>query len=160
MHWADYDQVENLKHQTVSKAVISEQLVVEENDRKIGNIYKRDLLENFPTQTENHIFLRHDGPLSALEIIECAKEQVQNLEHQPFSKQSVFVENYKVENVDDEENYIIFQEVKYTIKEFCEYPREVNNGFRMEVKDMLNTVQELQKDIEELENFYWYIDFG
>ncbi|CAG8828841.1 29562_t:CDS:1, partial [Racocetra persica] len=156
---ADDDQVKNLEHETVSKTVISEQLVVEKNDRKIGNIYKRDPLEILPTQTENHIFLRDDGPLLALEIIELAKEQVQNLEYRCFSKQSVLVEYYKVENV-DEENYIIFKEVKYTIKEFCKYPREVNNKFRMEVKDMLNKVQELQKDIEELENFYWYIDFG
>ncbi|CAG8557961.1 10146_t:CDS:2, partial [Racocetra fulgida] len=129
---ADDDQVENLEYQTVSKTVISEQL--------------------------NHIFLRHDGPKSALEIIELAKEQIQNLKHRPFSKQSVLVENYKVENV-DEENYIIFK-VKYTIKEFCEYPRKVNNRFKKQMKDMLNEVQELQKDIEELENFYWYIDYG
>ncbi|CAG8773740.1 18021_t:CDS:1, partial [Racocetra persica] len=88
-----------------------------------------------------------------------AKEQVQNLEYRCFSKQSVLVENYKVENV-DEENYIIFKEVKYTIKEFCEYPCEVNNGFKKQIKDMLNEIQELQKDIEELENFYWYIDYG
>ncbi|CAG8842279.1 7863_t:CDS:1, partial [Racocetra persica] len=141
---ADDDQVENLEHQTVSKTVISEQLVVEKNDRKIGNIYKRDPLEILPTRTENHIFLQDDSSLSALEIIELAKEQVQNLEHRQFTKQSVLVENYKVENV-DKENYIIFKEVKYIIKEFCEYLHEVNNGFRMEVKDMLNKVQELQK---------------
>ncbi|CAG8710604.1 18731_t:CDS:2, partial [Racocetra persica] len=99
-NWADNDQAENLEHQTVSKTVISEQLVVKKNNRKI-----------------------------------------------------ILVENYKIENVDDKENYIIFKEVKYTIKEFCEYPYEVNNRFRIEVKDMLNMVQKLQKDIEELENF-------
>ncbi|CAG8837792.1 7060_t:CDS:1, partial [Racocetra persica] len=85
---ADDDQVKNPEHQTISKTVISEQLVVEKNDRKIGNIYKRDPLKILPTQTENHIFLRDDSPLSALEIIELAKKQVQNLEHRRFSKQS------------------------------------------------------------------------
>ncbi|CAG8719687.1 25079_t:CDS:2, partial [Racocetra persica] len=55
---------------------------------------------------------------------------------------------------------VVFIEVKYTINEFCEYPHEVNNRFKKQTKDMLNEVQELQKDIEELENFYWYIDYG
>ncbi|CAG8763124.1 36446_t:CDS:2, partial [Racocetra persica] len=139
---------ENLEHQTVSKTVISEQLVVKKNDRKIGNIYKRDPLDILPTRTENHINYRIGQRAST-------KSRTST-----FSKQSVLVENYMVKNVDDEENYIIFKEVKYTIKKFCEYPREVNNRFRIKVKDMLNIVQKLQKDIEELENFYWYIDFG